>query len=275
MERTRSDLAGAIKASVFHILEKAHIVGIPFSGGLDSSIIAFLAKNYVFSNKNEQYITLFAAGVEGCYDFGAAKSAAEKIGLPLIAVEMNEYDIENAVTRVAKVIGSENPVHVSIALPLFFVCKHAKHGSLILTGQGADELFAGYSRYLDVPLEKLNETLERDLNALLDEGIKRDVAIAEAFKLNIAFPFLDKNVIKIAKDAPANEKIATVEGKKVRKYMLRQAAIALGLDESIAMREKKAAQYGSGAMDALKKLAKGRGESVGDYIKGLIEQANK
>jgi asparagine synthase (glutamine-hydrolysing) len=171
--------------------------------------------------------------------------------------------------KVVNIINSENPVHVSVALPLYFVCKHAKKESVLMTGQGADELFGGYARYLKIPYEKLNEVLEEDYQNLISDGIRRDRAIAESFGLRIAFPYLDDAVIRIAKGTSAEEKIKQVDDKKIRKYILRQAAIELGLPENIANREKKAAQYGSGVMNLIKKMAKEKGSDVCEIMKYL------
>jgi len=274
MERTRSsELADAIYASVFNILSEREVVSIPFSGGLDSSTIAYVAKKFEDKTGKKRYITLYTAGVEGCYDFENAKSAADLLSLPLIKIEIEEKDIEDCLGRVVKIIGSGNPVHVSIALPLYFVSKHAKKGALILTGQGADELFGGYARYLNVPSEKLNEVLDDDYENLMSEGIKRDKAIAEFFGLRIAFPYLDENIVRIAKRTEPQEKIKQVSGKKIRKYILRQAAIFLDLPEKIAMREKKAAQYGSGVMNLIKKMAKEKGLALKEFINYAREKS--
>jgi len=274
MERTRSsELADAISASVFNILSEREVVSIPFSGGLDSSTIAYLAKKFEDKTGKKRYITLYTAGVEGCYDFENAKSAADLLSLPLIKIEIEEKDIEYSLGRVVKIIGSTNPVHVSVALPLYFVSKHAKKGSVIMTGQGADELFGGYARYLNVPSEKLNEVLEEDYKKLISEGIKRDKAIAEFFGLGVAFPYLDESIVRIAKRTEPQEKIKQVADKKIRKYILRQAAVIVGLPEEIAMREKKAAQYGSGVMNLIKKMAKEKGLDVEGFINYAREKS--
>jgi asparagine synthase (glutamine-hydrolysing) len=173
-----------------------------------------------------------------------------------------EKDVENAIPLLAKIINSNNPVVLSFELPLFFTAKNSIE-KVLLSGQGADELFAGYARYLKS--KNLENDLLKDVNELKNRGILRDKKVASYFSKELRTPFLDEKVIKTGLSIPVEYKIK----KGVRKYVLREVGRRIGLPDEIVMKEKKAAQYSSGVMKAMKKLAKEKNLGLKDYIKGF------
>ncbi|MGB3943245.1 MAG: asparagine synthase-related protein, partial [Methanothrix sp.] len=201
------------------------------------------------------------AGVEGSHDLRRAREVAQELDLSLEAAVIDPGRIEEALGQVLAVIPRADPVDGSIAATLYFVAEWAKdHGyERILAGQGADELFGGYARYLDS--EDLASDLERDFLGLPDQAA-RDQAVAALFGVRFSLPYLDVRVVRAAIAIPPQEKVR--DG--VRKRPLREVA-ALHLPEEIAYREKKAMQYGSGVMREMKRLARRRGFSnVSDYL---------
>ena len=114
---------------------------IAFSGGLDSSLLAALCKD----------AKLYSAGMKGSHDIGQTKKAAQLLDLQdnLHLHELTMDELETALPCVINAIGSTDAMQVSIALPLYFASKDAHSDGIrvILSGQGADELFAGYKRY--------------------------------------------------------------------------------------------------------------------------------
>lgn len=230
-------------------------VAVPFSGGLDSSIIAELASR-------STDVTLYVSGFEDSHDFRVADESASMLDLPIIKIKIVEKDIESAIPICAEIIKSKNPVVLSFELPLFFTAKNSIE-KILLSGHGADELFAGYARYLES--KNLEKDLEKDVNELKSKGIIRDKNVVSYFDKELRTPFLDENVVKVGLSIPRKYKIK--DG--IRKYVLREVGKSLGLPDEIVAREKKAAQYSSGIMKGMRKLAKEKNLGLKDYIKGF------
>jgi asparagine synthase (glutamine-hydrolysing) len=137
---------------------------------------------------------------------------------------------------------------------------------LILTGQGADELFGGYSRYLKMEGESLGEAMDNDIKTLITNDIKMNYKLAEHFGKVLMTPYLDEKVVRIAMDIPTEFKVF----KGQRKIILRKAALQLGLPLSLAKRQKKASQYSSGIVKELRRAASDQGMGANEYIEHLL-----
>jgi len=225
------------------------------SGGVDSTLVAKLAGR-----------ECVAVGLENSHDLKQAKYAAGLLGLSCTYVTITEEEIASALPRVVATIPKKNPVNTGIALTQYFITQWAgEHGyHRILTGQGADELFGGYSRYMESA--DLEGDLGRDFLGL-EEQARRDQGIAALHKTYLSMPYLDLRVVRAARAIPASEK---VQGTR-RKIPLRKVAERhIPLD--LAWYEKKAMQYGSGVWNVLRKLARKNGykTSVQDYIDQII-----
>ena len=225
---------------------------VAFSGGVDSALIAHLAR-----------LPCVTVGLRGSHDIRVATAAARMMGLDLDVVTPTEEEVAKAVRRVVRVIPDPtNPVEASIATTLSFVTAWAKERghTRILAGQGADELFGGYARYLSTP--DLAAELERDF---ADHGRQRvrDQAVAALHGAYFSMPYLDVRVVRAARAIPAREKVRG----GVRKHPLREIA-ARYIPAEIARAEKKAMQYGSGIWRAMQHLARGNGykKSVQGYL---------
>jgi asparagine synthase (glutamine-hydrolysing) len=177
-------------------------------------------------------------------------------------VTITEAEIEAALPVVINAIPDRSPVNAGIAVTEYFVARWAgEHGyHRILAGQGADELFGGYSRYLESA--DLGADLERDF-AGLEGQARRDQAVGALFGTYLSMPYLDARVVRAAARIPASEK---VRGGR-RKIPLREVA-ERHISKDLAWYEKKAMQYGSGVWPVIRKLARKNGykTSVQDYI---------
>ncbi|MDD1695209.1 MAG: asparagine synthase C-terminal domain-containing protein [Methanoregula sp.] len=224
---------------------------VALSGGVDSTLVAYFAER-----------ECVAVGLEGSHDLKQARHAAETLGLSCTYVMITEGEIESALPEVVATIPNKDPVNTGIALTQYFIARWAgEHGyRRIITGQGADELFGGYSRYLETTT--LEADLEHDFAGLEDQA-RRDQAVAALHGAYLSMPYLDTRVVRAARAIPATEKVK--DGR--RKVPLRTVA-ERHIPQDLAWYEKKAMQYGSGIWGVMRKLARKNGykTSMQDYI---------
>ncbi len=233
-------------------------VSIPFSGGLDSSVIAFLAAQ-------RTNVRLLVASVPGGRDLTNAEEGANLLALPLEVVNLTPALVRDLLPFLLRHVGTPSPLIASFELPLLAVLERATTKQL-LTGQGADELFGGYARYRRLRPEGLAAALEADVEGVLRKGAPRERALAGSLGKELFLPYLDEAIVAFARALDPREK---VEG-DVGKVVLRKAALHLGLPPLLAQRPKKAAQYGSGASSILRSLAREAGTSQGEYLGRLL-----
>jgi asparagine synthase (glutamine-hydrolysing) len=233
---------------------------VAMSGGVDSTLVARLAGR-----------ECVVVGIEGSHDLLHAKQVADMLDLSLERVLIDPGSIEDRLRQVLHVIPKIDPVNASIATTLNYVAEWAGlHGyRRILAGQGADELFGGYARYLQT--ETLAQDLEKDFLGLSIQ-LARDQAVAALHGTYFSLPYMDVRVVAAALSIPAGEKVC----QGVRKKPLRDVAERF-MPSAIAQYEKKAMQYGSGVMKEIQRLAnqKGYKKSVQDYLLYLSKEEGR
>lgn len=234
-------------------------VGILFSGGLDSAVIASIARNHCVSR-------LYTVGIAGSHDLTAGRSAAERLGLEWKGIVLDEGEVVNAVKEMTRTFEINDPLTISFEMPLYFVSRCAEERKL-MSGQGADELFGGYARYLKLSYEARETEMRKDLTNLIERGEDVERRIASRHGKEIFHPYLHQRVVEEAGKVPIGERIS---GDK-RKAPLVQVAELLDLGE-IAYRPKKAAQYGSGIMKAMKRESTRRKVSLKALVEALREE---
>jgi asparagine synthase (glutamine-hydrolysing) len=260
MEKLLSSLNQSLSKSISENIKDSNNIAILFSGGLDSSLLAHLVKLH-FEDKN---ITLYTVCTKDSQDLSNSHSAAKLLELKLMKIEIDSKDIESAIPNLARIIESSHPVKISYELPLYLGLSKIKE-KCTLTGQGADELFGGYSRYLKMKGDELEDALNADVKALINKEIKMDYKIAKHFKKDLKIPYLHEDVVKCAQNIPVKYKIFNGE----RKIILKDTALSLGLPKELVLRQKKAAQYSSGIIKELRRMAKRKKIGVNELINEL------
>jgi asparagine synthase (glutamine-hydrolysing) len=249
-------------------------VAIAFSGGLDSGVIAFLAKNLGTD------VHLIHVGLKNQLETEYAKKVAEELKLSIHVYLYDEEDVEKILSRTLWLIEESDPVKASIGIPFYWTAeKAAEMGfKVMLAGQGADELFGGYKRYVDDYLgygsEKTHETLFSDVLKMYETNFERDFKICNFHNVELRLPFATYQIAKFAINLPVELKIRLSDD-GLRKLVLRRAAENLGLPQFIAERPKKAIQYATGISKVLRKLARKNKLSMGEYMQRIFQKALK
>ncbi len=245
-------------------------VAAAFSGGLDSSIVAFLAK------KLEADVHLITVSLGEKAEIEHAKEAAEALKLPLHLHLYNEKDVEEVLPKVLWLIEDTNPIQAAIGIPIFWTAEMASHMGfkVILAGQGADELFGGYKRYLNgysrFGKEFVEKTMFEDVLRMGENNFERDRKICNFHDVDLRLPFAAYQLAEFAASLPLELKIeSTID--PLRKTVLRKLAENLELPHFIVKKAKKAIQYTTGVNEAVKRLSRRRGLSTQEYLQRTLQ----
>jgi asparagine synthase (glutamine-hydrolysing) len=266
-EQATSQLAHHLKRSINRITKNLRKVAVAFSGGLDSAVAAELAKHTC-------NIQLISVGLAGSSELSTVEKFARMIDLP-ISVEAFEPDtLETYVRRVVWLIEEPNVMKVSVAVPLHWASMVAarKGFKVMLCGQGSDELYGGYYKYartLDSRgRSSLNHELYRSVINASQVNYERDEQATAPFGIELRTPFADLDVVRFSLAIPSQYKVKAGND-LMRKWILRSVAKHLGLNEDTVWRRKKAIQHGTGVENAIRRLAKSRGETAESYLAAI------
>jgi asparagine synthase (glutamine-hydrolysing) len=223
-------------------------LGVSLSGGLDSSIISMIA------SQSTPGLHSFVVGVEGGEDLEASRLMAKTLGTQHHEYIYNEQDMLAVLPEVVYYLESFDPALVRSAIPNYMLAKMAaEYVKVMLTGEGADELYAGYSylRRYDAP-----ETLQKELiyitEALHNTNLQRGDRMSMAHGLEARVPFLDVDSVAMALSLPSEWKLQ--ENGRPAKALLRRAYEGL-LPDEIVYRPKMKFSKGAGSSDFLAERA--------------------
>ena len=235
-------------------------VGSFLSGGLDSSIIAALAAQ-ARRKRGLSPLKTFAVGTSGSPDLLAARKVAADIGSDHRERTFTAGDVARVLPRVIYHLESADVDLVRSAVPTHFAARlAASHVKAVLTGEGADELFAGYGyhhAYADDP-RGLADELTRSLGTMHNINLQRVDRVTMAESLEARTPFLDRDLVAFAQSIPAALKLRRTDpdapdatGPTTEKWVLRRACEDL-LPRDLVWRRKAQFDEGSGTVDALR-----------------------
>jgi asparagine synthase (glutamine-hydrolysing) len=241
--RVREALDSAV---VSHLMADV-AVGAFLSGGLDSSAICALMRPHV------DELHTFTVGLAGSPDLRAARHVAEHLDTVHHELVLTPEDVAAALPKVVVALESFDQDLVRSAVPTWFVARlAAEHVKVVLTGEGADELFAGYDYHKCITEpELLQAETRRSLAELHHVNLQRVDRMTMAHSLEARVPFLDTDVITTALTLPPALRLPTVGG--IEKTVLRMAVDDL-LPPEIVWRDKAQFDEGSGTADLLPAL---------------------
>ena len=269
--RQKLDIETAIQALQTLLMESTRkqvsdleSVGVAFSGGVDSSIIAVLAKQVGIN------VQLISVGLENQLDITFTKHAAEALDLPIHIQTYNIKELQEIFEKVLWLTEETNALNATIAIPFFWLAETSKKMGypVLLAGQGADELFGGYQKYLtEYKTSGPEETEQRmfiDVKNAYRTNFQRDNQVCAYHSVELRLPFIDSAVVEFALRLPFRFKINSPED-RLRKQILRRVAHNIDIPSFIADKPKKAIQYTTGVTKALQRIAKNNNLTLKEY----------
>jgi asparagine synthase (glutamine-hydrolysing) len=267
------ELKNALEAAVHRQLMSDVPYGVLLSGGLDSSVVSAIAKKFaamrIETNDSQPawwpQLHSFAIGLEGSPDLAAARKAAEHIGTIHHEIHYTIQEGLDAIRDVIYHLETYDVTTVRASTPMYLLARVIRSMGIkmVLSGEGADEIFGGYLYFHKAPdAQSFHEETIRKISRLhLYDCLRANKSLA-AWGVEGRVPFLDKEFMDVAMTLNPKDKMAG--NGKMEKWILRKAFEEY-LPESIAWRQKEQFSdgVGYGWIDTLKKIA---GEKVSDEM---------
>lgn len=258
------DLHDALADAVHRQLMSDVPYGVLLSGGLDSSITSALAKKFAAKRIESEdtqaawwpQLHSFSVGLEGSPDLAAAQKVAEHIGTVHHEIKFTIQEGLDAIREVIYHLETYDITTIRASTPMFLMARAIKALGIkmVLSGEGADELFGGYLYFHKAPnAEEFHEETVRKLDKLHQYDCLRANKSLAAWGIEGRVPFLDKEFIEVAMRLNPKDKMITSD--RMEKWVLRKAFESY-LPESVAWRQKEQFSDGVGYswIDTLKDL---------------------
>ncbi len=219
-------------------------LGAFLSGGLDSSIIAAIAAEEMPD------LHTFSVGLKDSSDLEAARAVSKSIGSRHFEYVLTPREVMRKLPEIIYFLESFDQDLVRSAVPCYFTARLAsEYVKVILTGEGADELFGGYAYYKEIRDPRaLNRELRRSVAALHNINLQRVDRLTMAHSIEGRVPFLDLEMIELAQRIPVQHKLhrdGRPAGAPIEKWILRRS-FQDRLPQSITWRAKEQFDEGTG-----------------------------
>ncbi|WP_241585347.1 asparagine synthase B [Rosenbergiella epipactidis] len=259
-------LKDALEESVKSHLMSDVPYGVLLSGGLDSSIISaitkrFAAKRVEDADQSDAWwpqLHSFAVGLKGAPDLKAAKEVADALGTVHHEINFTVQEGLDAIKDVIYHIETYDVTTIRASTPMYLMSRKIKAMGIkmVLSGEGADEIFGGYLYFHKAPnAQEFHEENVRKLAALHMYDCARANKAMSAWGVEARVPFLDKQFLDVAMRINPADKMCGQNG-KMEKHILRECFSSY-LPESVAWRQKEQFSDGVGYswIDSLKEVA--------------------
>ena len=259
-----SAIHDALEAAVKHQLMSDVPYGVLLSGGLDSSVISAIAKKFAArrietDGKKDAWwpqLHSFAVGLKGAPDLIKAREVADYIGTVHHEINYTIQEGLDAVRDVIYFIETYDVTTVRASTPMYLLARVIKSMGIkmVLSGEGADEVFGGYLYFHKAPDAKaFHEETVRKLSKLYLYDCLRANKSLSAWGVEGRVPFLDKEFLDVA--MRTNPEAKMCPGKTIEKKIVREAFADM-LPESVAWRQKEQFSDGVGYswIDTLKEI---------------------
>ncbi|MCD8448280.1 asparagine synthase B [Tenacibaculum dicentrarchi] len=263
-ETSIAEVKEALEAAVHRQLMSDVPYGVLLSGGLDSSVISAIAKKY--SQKRIEsddtsaawypQLHSFSVGLEGSPDLAAAQKVADHIGTVHHEIKFTIQEGLDAIKDVIYNIETYDITTIRSSTPMYLMARVIKSMGvkMVLSGEGADEIFGGYLYFHKAPnAEEFHEETVRKLDKLHMYDCLRANKSLMAWGIEGRVPFLDKEFMDVAMRINPQDKM--INGQRMEKWVIRKAFEDM-LPESVAWRQKEQFSDGVGYswIDTLKEV---------------------
>jgi asparagine synthase (glutamine-hydrolysing) len=263
-ETSIEELHNALEAAVHRQLMSDVPYGVLLSGGLDSSVTSAIAKKYAEMRVETDdtqaawwpQLHSFSVGLEGSPDLAAAQKVADHIGTVHHEIKFTIQEGLDAIRDVIYKLETYDITTIRASTPMYLMARVIKSMGvkMVLSGEGADELFGGYLYFHKAPNAKeFHEETVRKMNKLhMYDCLRANKSLA-AWGIEGRVPFLDKEFIDVAMRLNPKDKMITKE--RMEKWVVRKA-FENYLPESVAWRQKEQFSDGVGYswIDTLKQV---------------------
>jgi asparagine synthase (glutamine-hydrolysing) len=254
LEKGAERLACLLSDSVKKCIGDEKKAALLFSGGLDSTVLAVLARK-------RADLALYVVGTPDSPDMRNAAETAYVLDMPLVKREIGKIELLASLEKLVTEHDFKIPRCATTFIASHLALSSVKE-RIVLSGQGADELFGGYKKYAELSRDDAEKSMLADLSELLESEMPAYRALASKLGKEVRFPFLEPDVAEFAKSLPMECKLAG----SADKIILRRAAGLLGVPDIAAGREKKAMQYGSGISKVLRAHLKAEGKTLSELM---------
>jgi len=212
---------------------------IALSGGLDSSIISHFLRG-----KKVEGIAIISEDFVST-DLTYCQRISKETGIPLTIYNSTTSEILEAVENTIKILKNFNDIEIRNNVVMYLAIKWAKDNNKksIITGDGADELFAGYNFLVNKPEKELESEIKRVCSIMHFPTQE----IGKHLGIKIESPFLNQKIVEIANQIPVNFKVKEENGTRYGKWILRKT-IEKYIPEQIVWRKKSPMQEGAGTV---------------------------
>ncbi len=274
LDEAAKKLQALLEESIRRRIRGVKEVAVAFSGGLDSSLVAYLA------SKLGVKVNLLHVSMENQSETEEAIDASDKLNLPLKVHLFKDSDVEKTLPKAVALIEEADPIKAGVGLPFYWAAEEAAEAGfrVMLAGQGADELFGGYQRYVTQYCkegsEAIRKTMFNDVVKIHESNLERDLKITGFHDVELRLPFASFELAEFALTLPIECKIEQ-KPDTLRKLVLRKVALNVGMPSSVVDKPKKAVQYSTGINNAIKRVAKKQGKTANEYIGELFQESKR
>ncbi|MHA1731857.1 MAG: asparagine synthase-related protein [Promethearchaeota archaeon] len=255
-----SELNRLVKQAVHDNIRPGEKVSALLSGGIDSTIVVNCARTIV------EDLHVYTVAAEKSQDLKFAKEYAKLHKLEHTTINISLDDMLEVLPDVIYALETFDAALIRSSVPMFIISREVKlrEGSdVLLTGEGGDELFGGYSYLKEINKpDALNQELRNLLDVEYKTGLQRVDQIPHHFSIEAHAPLFDRNLVEFAFQIPANLKIKDNNGTKIEKWILRKA-FEKELPTALTWRKKQKFSAGVGSQFILR-----------DYFETLIDDVD-
>lgn len=230
-----------------HLMMDSDIqVGTFLSGGIDSSIITALVARY------RPDVTAFTIGVENSPDVEAARRVTAHLGIRHVVIPLDLREVHELLPKAIYSVESYNQMLALEGLMSAILARTIReHGiKVVLCGEGADEIFAGYGVFRNRPPHCIPGMLREAVNNINNTECLRLDRATMAYSVEARVPYLDPSLVEYAINLPVDALIRAEGDRQVEKWILRKACEDL-LPPDIVWRMKLAFDHGSGILGVI------------------------